>query len=43
MNEEFQALQQQEYWRLVSLSSTKTVIGCKCAFQIKTNSNGVFG
>lgn len=40
MQEEFQALQQQCTWDLVSLPSHKTAIGCKWVYRIKRNYDG---
>lgn len=40
MQEEYQALQQQNTWDLVSLPPNKVAIGCKWVFRIKRNLDG---
>ncbi|GMQ00457.1 hypothetical protein CsSME_00047546 [Camellia sinensis var. sinensis] len=40
MQEEFQALQDQDTWSLVPLPSHKQAIGCKWVFRLKKNSDG---
>ena len=40
MASEFDALQRQQTWSLVPLSSNQNVIGCRWVYKIKRNTNG---
>jgi hypothetical protein len=40
MDEELSALHKTNTWNLVPLPSSKSVVGCRCVYKIKTNSDG---